>query len=497
MIEPIFLLSIAYMFAFINYYLGVFLLSLPVPHRQLKQFARLMVQDGTAYAILAPVAFSLPAAMHIAENFFSYDSQAAFIRLFNWLGFNEFGQPITQGIIEEITSVYSSIILQIMASSVLPIVGKAISQIQLSYADALTTVLSGSIMLLQFMYYFALFIWKFALPFLASVGALIYGLPARFGRQAGAFLIALSLTYYVGLPFMPYFVGIFYIPDRPRAVDIAQFADEFAGQVQSHNEKYSQFGTVRWQIQPIGGPSDYYCIRVGDDTVWWTDEDGGGEFPLPSGEHAYMITHFGDVGYLTGTLTVLSDQTTEMSLQYPAWNFEAVAGGSASIGDVHSPSAPIEEVYSHVIRIKCPLEQNTIYVDITVNNQTSLTWFHIDGDAVQASTVERERSRVYQVPIDLERYGNATRSVDFTVTSASPTQHFPKNKLASMESMVEEAYALHKEQSGVFGLMFGFSASLLLFTIVFPTTYLVTLFQISRRVARALGGRAMVVPEVG
>ena len=487
------LLPVVYLFAFANYYLGTFLLAAPIPHRGLKRFARYMIQDGVTYAILAPIALSLPSIIHATELYFSYDSQAAFVNLFHWLGFNESGQPITHGIIEEITGVYTSVIFKIMLASILIVFGKAASTLQLSYADALTTVLSGAIMSLQVLFYFALFIWKLALPLLASMGAIIYGLPARFGRQAGAALIAMGIVFYVGMPFMPHFVNMFAVPDRPRSAEIAALVDEFAIKADRFNKKYGELGTVRWQINPMGGPNDYYCILISDDMVWWTDERGGGECPLPAGEHAYTITHFGDTGYLTGHVTVTTNQTTEVSLTYPAWNFPV---GTNSTGDVHATDVTIVSAGYGTIRVKCPEGSGISYVDVTVNNKTTLTNFRIEGDSLQVPATMQERSILYKVPIDLGRYGNGTRTIDFQVEGTGPTGRFPNNNLPTGENMMKEGKGVFSDQAKIFQPMFDFSSAVLLTTIVLPVTYLLILMQVGREVAKALGGRRMPLPEV-
>ncbi len=500
--DSAFLLPIAYLLAFLNYYLGVFLLAIPVPHRGLKRFARFMLQDGIAYAFLAPIALSIPTAVHVAELYFSYDSQNAFVNLSNWLGFTENGFPITNGIIQEITNVYTSVILKILLSSTVIVFGKAVSTLQLRYADLLTTVLSDSIFSLQMLFYFTLFIWKLALPMLVSMGAVIYGLPARFGRHPGAALIATGLVFYIGLPFMPYYVNMFVLPDRPRSADIAALVDQFQGNVTSFNKKYGEVGAVRWKISPMSGPQDYYCILTRDNIVMWTDGNGEGEYPLPAGEYTYTLTHFGDVGYLSGSFTVGSNQTTEVTLTYPTWNFgmKGSEEHDISIGDAKTGGVDIKDVSPFtnlvMIRIWCPVGNYVAYVDVTINNRTALSNFHIEGDAVGVSTVQQERSQLYQIPIDLQRYGNATRSCSFTIERTSPTEHFPPNHTPHVQDMGNDAKGLFTDQFKIFRPMFDFSASILLTTIILPATYLLLLAGIGREVAKLLGGRRLPIPEV-
>jgi hypothetical protein len=432
--------------------------------------------------------------MHAAELYFNYDSQAAFIHLFNWLGFTEYAQPITHGVIEEITSVYTSVILKIILASSIIVFGKGISGIQLQYADALTTVLSGTIMSLQVLFYFALFVWKLALPLLVSMGAIIYGLPARFGRQAGAALIAMGLVFYVGLPFMPYYVGIFSIPECPRSAEIAALVNKFSDKIQDFNKKYGELGTVRWKVSPMGGPHDRYCIRMQDNIVMWTDENGDGEYPLPIGEYTYTITHFGDVGYTTGTVVITKDQTTDVDSAYSAWNF---ATGKESMGDAHPVGVTIEGVYGDVtVRIKCPPGDYVTYVDVTVNNKTTLANFNVEGDGVEISPLQHERSYLYEIPVDLKKYGNGTRNVNFRVETSEPTGQFPPNRLPHGEEMQKDTIAIFTDQFTIFRPMFDFSSAVLLTTIVLPITYLLILMQIGREVAKALGGRRMPLPEV-
>jgi hypothetical protein len=58
------------------------------------------------------------------------------------------------------------------------------------------------------LFLFAAFIFS-SWPLWLSLGALLYGLPARIGRYAGAGMMAFSLVYYIGLPLLPNFVALF------------------------------------------------------------------------------------------------------------------------------------------------------------------------------------------------------------------------------------------------------------------------------------------------
>lgn len=148
-------------------------------------------------------------------------------------------------------------------------------------------------------YYLAEFVRAYWSTLMAW-GAVIYILPLRLGRKAGAALIATSLVLYVALPAMPLFVGMLSNPGAGQQALILM--QQNTPDVQNLLAAYRP-SDLYFALSSRGPlPTDYYALHVQDSSglswTMWSDKSGYGDYPLPTG--SYTVTGIEFLGILVG-----------------------------------------------------------------------------------------------------------------------------------------------------------------------------------------------------
>ncbi len=149
-------------------------------------------------------------------------------------------------------------------------------------------------------YYLAEFV-KLNWSTLMAWGAVIYILPFKLGRKAGAALIATSLVLYVALPAMPLFVGM--LSNTGSAQQAIILMQQNSPDVQSGLLSAYRPSDLYFALSSRGLlPTDYYALHVEDTSgrSWtiWSDKSGYGDYPLPTG--SYTVTGIEFLGVLVG-----------------------------------------------------------------------------------------------------------------------------------------------------------------------------------------------------
>ncbi len=230
-----------FLLAALNYYLGLFLGSAPLP-KKIRATGWVMVEDAVTYTVLLVICATPPIVLQIfsAIGFGNIDAMYEQV-LYPWLGVKS-GWIIGTGMLSLLLNGFVQlaliifmmmfiniliqaglrmIILSIQGlTSTIPdlmfksvrsvgvvvggILGVYISYRTVQYAPFLAMI-PLSWFSLYAIYYLAEFV-RMYWPSMMGLGALIFGTPFRIGRRLGASLIAISLVFYLGLPLMPYFI---------------------------------------------------------------------------------------------------------------------------------------------------------------------------------------------------------------------------------------------------------------------------------------------------
>ncbi len=180
------------------------------------------------------------------------------------------------------------------------------------------TLAPAALFLTVGVYYLAEFVRAYWSTLMAW-GAVIYILPLRFGRKAGAALIAISLVLYVALPAMPLFVGM--LSNTGSAQQALVLMQQNTPDVQRYLAAYEQ-PDLYFALSSRGPQSvDYYALHIQDTSglSWtiWSDKSGSGSWPLPTG--SYTVTGVEYLGILAGFQV---DQPS-FSVEQAATNFQA------------------------------------------------------------------------------------------------------------------------------------------------------------------------------
>ena len=182
-IDVVVVKSIAYLLAGITYLTGNALIASPVPSRRIKGMGRSMVEDAVIFAVLATVIIFTDIGLTFVGSMLwggqssSYMYESYFFPWLNdkiiWLTTLLGGLSVVVGALPALGSLFSAFLLILGTSTLQLYIVRGVAQFLLAY-------------------------W---VPLL-YLGVILYGIPARIGRQAGSSIIGFTLGMYVGLPLM-------------------------------------------------------------------------------------------------------------------------------------------------------------------------------------------------------------------------------------------------------------------------------------------------------
>lgn len=179
------LLLIAFNLALLTYNLGVVLYSLPVPLKSVKRWGANLIVDGISTTLLISC-FTLILSL---TTFLQSLLGADWGNYFSWIG-------------SRVTLVFSAFSALTYMSGILKY---PYTFLLSSPINVVLGYLSATLSALRLLIFLGSFILNYY-RYLMLLGVVLYSLPMRIGKNSGAYLIAMSLVLYVGLPLMPAFV---------------------------------------------------------------------------------------------------------------------------------------------------------------------------------------------------------------------------------------------------------------------------------------------------
>ncbi len=186
---------IAFYLSFLTYYLGVLIYSLPIPIYSLKKWGPMMIRDSIlVFILLVSIDFIKKSITSIADLMGS-----------SWTGFYTWNDATLDFLAEQ----RLMLIVYYTAFRAL----KAI----ILYGDILGPLIrlvSYNIIFLYTIRFLGYFFQTYWFPLIA-MGIMLIALPFRIGRSAGAWLIAIAITFYIGLPLLPVFIQLATPPLSP------------------------------------------------------------------------------------------------------------------------------------------------------------------------------------------------------------------------------------------------------------------------------------------
>lgn len=192
------ILSLAYSLSLLTFSLGAVLYGSPVPVKSVKKWGVLMMYDGLASALLVSM-YSLLVRL---SDYLLTVLGVSWPQFMVWLT----GR----------TSLLIAFYIGLQSTA---------TALKFSGVDVLVELLkhvgglvAASLTAIKMVYLIATVVYNIRDKILAA-GILLYALPMRVGKAAGAAMIALSIVYYVGLPLMPAFAAIFESPSMAMPSD--------------------------------------------------------------------------------------------------------------------------------------------------------------------------------------------------------------------------------------------------------------------------------------
>ncbi len=187
MLEDWFLL-VAFNLSVLTYYLGVLVYALPIPWYGVKKWAPLLIVDGIFSAILV---FGFNLIIQAVNYIFSILG-LSWNNLMLWLN----------------TTISSVFILIFF----IQLLGSMLSKLSFglipNFLGPLYSILSYSLTSLFLIQFISLII-RLHYTKLIALGVMLFAIPFRIARTAGAILISFSIVFYIGLPLLPIFIQTF------------------------------------------------------------------------------------------------------------------------------------------------------------------------------------------------------------------------------------------------------------------------------------------------
>lgn len=182
-------LYLAQTISVLTYIIGALFYALPIPVYGIKRWAPRLVSDGIYVSVWANIYGLIIYLMNYLLNILG----ASWSNFFSWLN--------------EALNVELNIYVIVRGSYALAALSPDPSiSVMVSPFTVFLSFLTGLIYTLETIMTIAELIYKFA-PLFVAIGILLMSLPFRVGRAAGASLIAASIVFYSGLPYLPNFLS--------------------------------------------------------------------------------------------------------------------------------------------------------------------------------------------------------------------------------------------------------------------------------------------------
>lgn len=189
-----FILNAAFSLAVLTYYIGVLIYSIPVPWYGLKRWAPLLIVDGIVASGLVLFFNNIILLIDYVYNLLGVD----------WGTY-----------LYHLESLWSTLFLMVIMIEVfLTILTKIPIRIYVlsSMLFTIKNILSYGLLVLALIIIFSVMVKMLFTKFIA-LSILLYSVPFRIARTAGASLLAFAVVFYIGLPLMPNFMFMLALPE--------------------------------------------------------------------------------------------------------------------------------------------------------------------------------------------------------------------------------------------------------------------------------------------
>ncbi len=274
------ILYIALMLSILTYYVGVLIYSLPIPLRGLKRWAPILITDGLVAASLVYINVGI---LHLID------------KIKSMLGIQVGVTGYISKLVQECTLITISVIR--VFSSVISYATKI--NIYVLFSPLISTLILTLVEALTLSVLVALVVNAGTRLFL--VGLLLYSIPFRIGRSAGASIIAFIIVNQILLPLFPYWLLYIYGSTMPLIVVSKLPISYVWGYVRGY---YGNLvGSIVW-FYPIQGYNESLKFLVREAGVYVSGRPDKG---IPDGVYRVFVEYLG-LWFDTGANVSIPDQ---------------------------------------------------------------------------------------------------------------------------------------------------------------------------------------------
>lgn len=212
----------------LTFFIGVLIYSLPIPFTGLKRWAPRLISDSI---FVTSIALTLDMIFRFADTLINIlGGSYVFANVFNTL----ISLPLIL-----LMNIVFGYVKGTVPSALRPLVSPISSLASAAYTSLLTIVMLTLII-------------KQIRWFLTTLGVSLMSIPFRIGRGAGAYILALSIVLYVGLPLFPLYVGA-----------ILQSSDEEIGILMRFYDVYNRTLPDGYVLVELGGEKTIRRVNEG------------------------------------------------------------------------------------------------------------------------------------------------------------------------------------------------------------------------------------------
>lgn len=220
-VEAYWVQVIGFAFACISYYAGVALISLPIPHRGMKEAGRSLVVEGGVTAVVMATLPMVPSLVNLISIMLYGEGaiDAAYENLYVWFSQTATYCTLTNTVIAINVALIAK--LDALITWFLPGIG-----FFGNLASQLSDVLEPWVGVITGIHIFSELLKRVALIIQANwlsllfLGALLFAIPKGITRGAGLSIITTAVTYYLAFPLLPTFVGVLSPPLLEQVVPV-------------------------------------------------------------------------------------------------------------------------------------------------------------------------------------------------------------------------------------------------------------------------------------
>ncbi|MCS7107997.1 MAG: carboxypeptidase-like regulatory domain-containing protein [Sulfolobales archaeon] len=449
------LLLMAFNLSILTYDLGVVLYSLPIPIKSLKRWGINLIIDGISTSVLISCFTLMLSLTNVLQNLLNADWST----YFTWIG-------------GRVAMIFSALSALTYVSGLLknPYISLLSSPIGI-----VAGYLSAALSALRLLTFLGSFILNYH-RHLVVLGIVLYSLPMRLGKNAGAYLIAMSLVLYVGLPLMPVFVESFQSSVADHGLDspsIYGYVIDLSGEVV---------------------PNAVLNLYRDNELVGKILINEQGRFTLGNGYDLLPKEFNYDVKLeLYGIVfTTMPEIISSEMCSKSVCSLNLTVPGMLTAA--HGRLLILQPTNAVVNMVRVGSNEVSFTLSVNYDNVSSkLLIAHPKGTTIQSILIDGEVSQCYS-NVDFDWYGIQVSVCELlVVNAAAQVSIIYKSMYVERPSVDEKRIIAVENMNTILANSISLGISLIFSLVFLPSLYMTLLLSISASLAKFLGGRGVPI----